>query len=176
MSIRTNCINCGAPLERENKSCAYCGTVRPSETGRPLNLILKNKKFRMNALYPMLLGAGITMVIYIYLFAFNDFSETEMVRITPVWFFFIIFGLYGYFAEYMMNKVIVGEGKNISAAYNKWLQGFLKRHLFTGFILAIILLPFSFIKLRNSLLIAFIGSVIWGILLYIFFAAIFPAL
>jgi len=40
----------------------------------------------------------------------------------------------------------------------------------------IILLPFSFIKLRNSLLIAFIGSVIWGILLFIFFAAIFPAL
>ena len=130
----------------------------------------------MTAFYPMLLGAGLTMVLYIYLFAFDDFSETEMVRITPVWFFFIIFGLYGYFAEFMMNRVIVGKGKDISAAYHKWLSVFLKGHIFLGFILMIILFPFSFIKLRNSLLIAFIGSVIWGILLFIFFAAIFPAL
>lgn len=177
MNNPKNCLNCGAPaIDPESKRCAYCGTVYSLDEKQPLTRILKNKTFRMTALYPMLIGAGITMVIYIYMFAFDDFSETQMVRITPVWFFFIIFGLYGYFAEYLMNKVIIGEGKTISGAYNKWLNSFLKRHIFSGFILMIILLPFSFIKFRNSLLIAFTGSFIWGILLFIFFTAIFPAL
>jgi hypothetical protein len=169
-------MNCGAPVNPDNNRCAYCKTAQSLMERQLLGQILKNKSFRMTALYPMLLGAGITMVVYIYMFAFDDFSETAMVRITPIWFFFIIFGLYGYFAEYMMNKVIVGEGENISDAYNRWLSRFLRRHIFPGFILMIILLPFSFIKFRNSLLIAFTGSFIWGILLFIFFAAIFPAL
>ena len=39
-----------------------------------------------------------------------------------------------------------------------------------------ILSAFNILKFRNSLLVAFTGSVIWGILLLIFFNWIFPAL
>ena len=137
---------------------------------------MKNKKFRIAGLYPILLAAGIAVVFYIYLFAFDDLSEDQLVGLTPLWFFLIIFGLYGYFAEFLMSRIIVGKGKNIPEAYSKWVPEFIERHPFWGMLLALILSPFSFIKTRNSLLIAFTGSAIWGILLLIFFMGIFPAL
>ena len=173
--LPTNCINCGAPIEVGGKSCNYCGSALLKDTKNPIK-ILQNKRFRMNALYPMLMGAGFTIIIYIYIFSFNKYSETEMIHITPVWFFFIIFGIYGYFAENMMNRIIMGEGKNISEAYRNWQESFLRKHIFSGLALMIILFPFTFMTFRNSLLIAFLGSVIWGVLLLFFFRVIFPAL
>jgi len=173
---RKNCINCGGPLDRSKEKCIYCGTATDFETKKKITLVLKNKKFRITGLYPILIGMGIAIVLNIYLFAFNNLSETQLVGFTPLWFFLIIFGLYGYFAEFLMNRIIDGKGKNIPDAYNKWVAEFVKRHLFIGLVLALILSPFSFIKTRNSLLVAFTGSVIWGILLLIFFMGIFPAL
>lgn len=175
MRNNNHCLNCGAPVAPEKQECLYCGTSYKTAGPNPLG-ILKNKSFRMNALYPMLIGAGLTILIYIYAFAFNNFSETQMVNITPLWFFFITFGLYGFFAEKMMNHVIAGQGKDISSAYRKWLQNFVKKHILMGLILGILLLPFNFLNTRNSLLIAFLGSAIWGLILLFFFAAIFPAL
>jgi hypothetical protein len=172
---RTNCINCGGPLEPGVNKCIYCGTANV-DGGSFINLFFKNKKFRVTALYPILLILGIAIAIYIYGFAFDDFSETELVSLTPLWFFFIIFGFYGYFAEYLMKKVISHKGGNLSDAYKRWTVKFLKLHLFLGVLGMIFLLPFAFIRTRNSLLIAFAGSALWGILLLIFFQAIFPAL
>ncbi len=173
---KTNCINCGGPLEPGRERCIYCGTMANVEGKKSIALLFRKKQFRVTTLYPILLGLGIAIVVYVYGFAFDDFSETQLVSITPLWFFFIIFGGYGYFAEFLMKRVIDGQGKNLSAAYKKWTAKFLSRHLFIGGILAILLSPFAFINTRNSLLIAFLGSVIWGILLLIFFQGIFPAL
>lgn len=172
---RTNCINCGGPLEPGLKKCIYCGTAN-LDNGSFFYRFFKNKRFRVNALYPILLFLGIAIAVYIYGFAFDDFSETELVSITPLWFFFIVFGGYGYFAEFLMKRVINGEGKNLNDAYKRWTVKFLKLHLFLGVIGLILLIPFAFIRTRNSLLIAFAGSAIWGILLLFFFQAIFPAL
>jgi len=134
-----------------------------------------NKKFRVTALYPILLTVGIGIAVYIYGFAFDDFSETQLVGLTPLWFFFIIFGAYGYFAEFLMKRIITGQGTSIAAVYKSWWSQFLRRHLLGGMILGIFLSPFALIKTRNSLLIAFVGSILWGILLVIFFKGIFPA-
>ncbi len=172
---KTNCINCGGPPAPGKKRCVYCGTM-VVEGKKSFTLLFKSKKFRVTALYPILLGLGIAIAVYIYGFAFDDFSETQLVNLTPLWFFFIIFGGYGYFAEFLMKKIIEGEGTDLPKAYKKWTGKFLARHLFLGLILGILLSPFALIKTRNSLLIAFLGSVLWGILLLIFFQAIFPAL
>jgi len=171
----TNCINCGAPLDLKNKICRYCGTAIIINKKNPLSL-LKFKKFRVKGLYPLLLFSGLAVLFYIYGIAFNTFSETLLIQITPLWFFPIVFGSYGYFAEFLMSKVVNDEGKSISDAYNKWINNYLKRHIFSGMVLTVLMLPFSFLKFKNSLLIALTGSMIWGVLLIIFFNGIFPAL
>jgi len=173
---KTNCINCGGPLKPGYQQCVYCGTMTDDEKQNPFTSIFKNRQFRVKALYPILLALGILIAIYIYGFAFDSFSETQLVSITPLWFFFIVFGGYGYFAESMMKRIVEKGEQNLSQAYKKWVGGFLHAHLFLGLMAVIILSPFAFIKTRNSLLIAFAGSAMWGILLLIFFQAIFPAL
>lgn len=172
---RTNCINCGGPLEPGVEKCIYCGTANV-DGGSYVHRFFKNKNFRVKALYPILLFLGIAIAVYIYGFAFDDFSETQLVSITPLWFFFIIFGGYGYFAEFLMKRVIDGEGDNLNDAYKRWTFKFLKFSFALGILAMIVLVPFAFIRTRNSLLIAFAGSALWGILLLIFFQAIFPAL
>jgi hypothetical protein len=173
---RTNCINCGGPLEAGLSTCIYCGTTTQRENQSLFDHIFKNRSYRVNGIYPILLGLGIIIMLYIYLIAFDDFSETQLVTITPLWFFFITFGIYGYFAEYLMKQVIDGKGVNLKEAYKKWVGKYLRYHFIIGIILIVVLAPFSLIRTRNSLLIAFAGSLMWGILLLIFFQAIFPSL
>lgn len=169
-----NCRNCGAPVNPDNNSCRYCRTFQDSKN--PIDRIIKNKKVRTRGIYPFLILAGILVVLYVYGIAFDDFSETQLITITPLWFFLIIFGTYGYFSEKLLTLAVARGDDSISTSYRKWMAQFAKNHLFLTLILSVLLFPFNFLKFKNSLLIATIASLIWGILLLIFFQGIFPSL
>lgn len=175
--MTTNCINCGAPLDPTLKQCHYCGSKYFTQNETiPWNYFLKSRKIRTHAIYPLLLLIGVCLVIFIYGIEFDHFSETALIQITPMWFFPIVFGTFGFTAEKMLHYVAAGEAPTIGEAYRKWIKTFVSKHLLIGLIVSIFLFPFSFFKNNYPLLIAFLGSAIWGILLLIFFNGIFPSL
>jgi len=177
MNESQHCINCGGPLDPKLPKCIYCGSpIFGKGTPKPWNYFLQSKKIRTRAIYPALILIGTILVIYIYLIAFDRFSETTLVQITPLWFFPIVFGGFGYTAEKMLGLIAVGQATSIADAYKKWIQSFIAVNPLIGFIVAIFLFPFTMFNTKNSILIAFLGSAVWGILLLIFFNGIFPSL
>ena len=167
-----NCINCGAPVNPKKKACSYCQTYYSISKYN----ILKNQSFRKRAIYPTSLFLGLFIVVGIYGFMFDSFSETMLVQITPVWYFLIIVGLYGYKAEDLINDIVSGKSLNFSDAYSTWLQSVYANNLLFGFLASILFFPFPMFKKITPLFTAFSGALIWGALLSFFFAVIFPAL
>ena len=169
------CKNCHGPLKPGLDRCEYCGVYLVVPASRPWERVTKSRSARKGLIYPALILAGVAAVLYIYGYAFDDFSETELVRITPLWFFAITFGTYGYVAEKMLDRVAAGREPNIAAAYVNWRAENFKAHPMTAMLLSLLLITFTYVKTTSSLLTAFLGSAAWGVLLWIFFTGIFPA-
>jgi hypothetical protein len=123
----------------------------------------------MKILYTIFIVAALAIIIYVYGIAFDSFSETVLVQVTPLWFFLLIFGIYGFIAEKIIKKTEQGETQSFPQAASTVINA-------VPLIGPIFLFPFYFIKGKSSLLVSFIGAIIWGVLLAIFFVAIFPQL
>jgi len=167
-----NCINCGAPINPHRENCEYCDTYFNISK---LN-IFKNKKIRKKAIYPTFLFFGLFTVVAVYLVFFDNFSETELVQITPIWYFAIVLGLYGYKAEDLVNDIVNRKADNFRDAYLKWKHRLYENNILIGFLLSILFFPFPFFTKITPFSTALIGALIWGILLAVFFTGIFPAL
>ena len=50
----------------------------------------------LKKIYQIAIIAGITLAVFLYGFAFDNFSETELVRLAYLWLPLIFFGLAGY--------------------------------------------------------------------------------
>lgn len=167
-----NCINCGAPINPHKENCAYCGTYLDASK---LN-IFKNKRIRKRAIYPSFLFFGISILLAVYLLFFDSFSETELVQITPIWYFSIILGLYGYKAEDLVNNIVNGNANNFKDAYLNWTKELYESNFLIGLVISIIFFPFPMFKRITPFVTALTGALIWGVLLAVFFAGIFPSL
>ncbi len=167
-----NCINCGAPINPNRENCEYCGTYFDVSK---LN-IFKNRSIRKKAIYPAFIFFGLFTMVAIYLIFFDNFSETELVQITPIWYFSIVLGLYGYKAEDLVNNIVSGKAKDFKTAYLNWTKKLYKSNPLFGLIISILFFPFPFFKKITPFLTALTGAFIWGILLAIFFEGIFPNL
>lgn len=122
----------------------------------------------------MSIASGLLLAAYIYLVAFDEFSETMLVRITPLWFFPIVFGYYGFVADRMARQLPESHFDrvaNLLLSIIRETQGGLGR----GFGL-IVHAPFIIIKSKRPLLVALGGAAIWAIMLLVFFTFIFPKL
>jgi hypothetical protein len=170
-----NCLNCGAAITPKLEKCSYCGTYHASKTTYPLALI-KNKKFRKFGLYPFVIGFGVIIAILVYAVYFDNLSETALINLTPVWYFALIFGLYGYKAERLMTMVVNGEAEDFRDAYKKWIRELSEISPIVSFLAALLYFPFPLFNRMSPLLTASSGAVIWGILLLVFFNGIFPKL
>ena len=171
-----HCRNCGAPLDPRQQRCAYCGAWQGFESTQPWNLLFQSRKTRVRFIYPLLIAAGLLVAVFIFGLAFDRLSETTLVRLTPIWFFLIVFGIYGYVAEKLLASVYSGESASVPAALGKWLKQTISQHPLFGLLAALLLFPFLLTKARSSLLAALLGSLVWGVLLLIFFEFVFPAL
>lgn len=122
-------------------------------------------------LYSICISIGLAIFFYIYIYDFNSFSETKLIRITPVWMFPLIFGIYGFMAQSLFSPR--------DSKYHDVSELLMKKSDFNKFFLPffpILFMPFFFIKSREPLKVALIGSVIWLGFMVFFFEAIFPAL
>ncbi len=117
---------------------------------------------------------GVLIAIYIYLLNFDSFSETVLIRITPLWFFPIVFGYYGFVSQRMAAKLEKSHFENVADLLFSVIQGSTGKigKLISLFVHA----PFIIIKSKRPILVALGGSIIWAILLIIFFEVIFPML
>ena len=117
---------------------------------------------------------GLLIAAYIYLLNFDNFSETLLIRITPIWFFPIVFGYYGFVSLRMAAQLDKSHFETVADLLFSVIRetsGTVGK-LISLFIHA----PFIIIKSRKPILVALGGSTIWAILLVIFFEAIFPML
>lgn len=156
--------------------CGYCGVYLAVPPSRPWERVTKNREARVRLIYPALIVLGVAIVVYLYGHDFDSRSETFLVQITPLWFFCITFGTYGYVAEKMLARVADGRAPDISAAFVAWRKESFSAHPFSAMFLGLLLFTFTFVKTTSSLLTAFIGSAAWGVLLWFFFTGIFPSL
>ncbi|MFE2266659.1 hypothetical protein [Streptomyces griseosporeus] len=104
----------------------------------------------------------------IYLVSFDEFSEEELVTVTPLWFFPVVFGLYGLVSQRLLRRVADGHGTD----------GRLTRATvrLAGPVAGLMLLPFLAVKWRSSLLVSLVAAAVWALLLWLFFALVFPSL
>ena len=170
------CKNCHAPMAPDEARCGYCGVYLAVPPGRPWERVTRSRAARVRLIYPALIFIGVGIVLYLYGYDFDSRSETFLVQITPLWFFSITFGAYGYVAEKMLTRVAEGREPDIAAAYVKWRKESFAAHPFTAMFLSLLLFTFTHVKTTSSLLTAFIGSAAWGVLLWIFLTGIFPSL
>ncbi|MBP7461011.1 MAG: zinc ribbon domain-containing protein [Candidatus Delongbacteria bacterium] len=176
MAIQTNCINCGAALDPNFPQCRYCGTYQQFDPVRPYRYILQNHRIRTRAIYPVMLIAGLVLCGLIYGVMFDQLSEERLMILTPAWFFLITFGLYGYTAEKVMAAMIRDQLPSMAEAYRKFQKEHLAPLSLIGMILSLLLIPMLMIPGRSSIRVAFWGSLIWGIMLVLFFQMVFPNL
>lgn len=167
-----NCVNCGAPVNPHRENCEYCGTYFDVSKFN----IFKNRNIRKKAIYPVFLFFGLISVVAIYFVFFDDLSETELVQITPIWYFSIVLGAFGYKAEDLVHDIVTGKAEDFRDAYLKWKQKLYQTNILAGLFISILFFPFPFFTKITPFSIALIGALIWGILLALFFNGIFPAL
>lgn len=170
------CPNCGAPPTGDGVRCGWCG-VRLAPAAHAWNVVY-HRSTRVRLVYPLLIVTGAALAGLLYLVAFDRLSETMLVRLTPAWFFCLTFGIFGYVAEKLLDRLADGRAQTVAEAYRGWRGDIFLEHPLPALILALMLFPLGSWRSRtsSSLLIACVGSAVWGILLLVFFSFVFPAL
>jgi len=112
-------------------------------------------------IYYLTIVLGLFVGAYTYFEVFNTITEFELLLLSLLALFLVIFGLYGLKAESLMNKFIA-EGKTenfcVEASYYAKNKGMLGK---------LFLFPFMKVKSKNSLVISFLGSLAWIVILLI---------
>jgi hypothetical protein len=112
-------------------------------------------------IYYFAIIAGLFVAAYVYFEVFNMITEFQLLLYSLLALFLVIFGLYGLKAESLMKKFRAnGKTDNfcIEASYYAKNKGVLGK---------LFLFPFMKVKSKNSLVISFLGSVAWVVILLI---------
>ncbi|KUN80123.1 hypothetical protein [Streptomyces griseoruber] len=123
----------------------------------------------LTAVYVIALLGGLAAAGYVYLVAFDDFSESELVSVTPLWFFPIVLGLYGFVSQRLLRRMATGGARTLHEAARMSID-------VAGHWAALVLFPFLVLRWRSSLLVSLAAAVFWAVLLWLFFALVFPSL
>ena len=112
-------------------------------------------------IYYSAIALGLFLAAYAYFVSYDLISEFQLLLYSVLALFLVIFGLYGLKAENLMKK-FDAEGKTenfcIEASYYAKNKGVLGK---------LFLFPFMKVKSKNSLVISFLGSFAWIVILLI---------
>ncbi|WP_258053300.1 hypothetical protein [Streptomyces sp. Ru72] len=123
----------------------------------------------LTALYVMALFGGLVGAWLIYLVMFDEFSESDLVAITPLWFFPIVFGLYGLISQRLLRRSATRRAGTLAEAARMSITVAAPWAL-------LLIFPFLVLKWRSSLLVSLVAVVFWAVLLWLFFELLFPIL
>ncbi len=181
------CPTCGASSSPKKERCDYCGnyllhlTIFEQRTKASAEVEKSEDYFTyfisLKRLYQFTIAIGSLMAIYLYFIAFNDFSETELVIFSPVWFLCIHFGISGLYTEKAVKLILKREAKTFAEGLQKATESL--SPILTVIIYIVFIPPFFILnlkKLSSPLLISLLTTIAWAGLLYFFFVAIFPSL
>lgn len=104
---------------------------------------------------------SILAAVYAYFLVFNQITRFSLLMYTLLGLFLLFFGMYGLYAEWLWKKFRekgITENLCIEASYYVQKRGFISK---------ILLFPFTKIKSKNSLVIAFFGSLAWIVIFLI---------
>ena len=132
----------------------------------------------MARLYEAFIALGLGAAVYLYVVAFDDFSETALVRLSYVWVGVLAFGLHGRLASELSAAVAAGEAETTRAAVGV-IEKKPGRSWFAR--LSIVALPTLLLftnepTRRKPFLAALLVTVLVLATLAFFFEAIFPSL
>jgi hypothetical protein len=112
-------------------------------------------------IYYSTIAGSLFVAAWVYFVAFNGATGFQLMLFALLALFLMIFGLYGLKAESLMKKFIA-EGKTenfcIEASYYAKNKGLIGK---------IFLFPFMKVKSKNSLVISFLGSIAWMVIILI---------
>lgn len=112
-------------------------------------------------IYYFAIVVALFVLAWAYFEVFNQITEFELLLYSLLALFLLIFGLYGLKAESLMKK-FVAEGKTenfcVEASYYAKNKGLIGK---------IFLFPFMKVKSKNSLVISFLGSAVWMVIILI---------
>lgn len=159
MDVR--CPHCHQVVRVPPPDVPYASPVPvPSGATEPITL---------TALYVTALIGGVMAAGLIYGVMFDEFSESELVSCTPLWFFPIVFGLYGFISQRLLRRMASGRAQSLHEAARMSID-------VAGHWAALFLFPFLVLRWRSSLLVSIAAAVFWAALLWLFFTAVFPTL
>ena len=134
-------------------------------------------------LYLAGIATGIGLLVYFYLFNFDNMSETQLVNSVLYWYVPLIFGIYGIIAARIKSKITDPEMSAVKYLFSgrDGLLLFLIIFIGCGGLLGLILLliPLAIFKVSTpqfDLKVALLGTLLCMGLLWLFFQVLWPAL
>ncbi|HMB90130.1 MAG TPA: hypothetical protein VKP65_04735 [Rhodothermales bacterium] len=133
---------------------------------------------REKHIYEFFFLAGVFGAVYLYAFHFDDFSETELVRVSYLWIAALVFGAHGVIATEVKALMDAGQAttyqEGLTARGKQENRSFLSR-------LATVFLPsylgiMALFKIKQPFLVALTAATGWIFALFLFLEGIFPAM
>ena len=132
--------------------------------------------------YRLLTMAAVAAAVYLYVFRFDRFSETQLVRMAYIWLPAMVLGIYGLVAEGVAAAARTESTPRFSDALGNWFdrQPILKSNALLRLVVTLFLTPLMaaafFARTSSPFVLALIGALIWLVGLKFFFDGIFPLL
>lgn len=181
------CPCCGASTPPDAARCEYCESyllrLTPLER-RSMSAAVgeggsaDGALFRsLRPLYLLCIAAGVGMCFWLYFIAFDDFSETELVRLSPIWFLLFHFGVSGLYTEKAVRLILGGKADSFAAALAAATAEV--SPIARLVVWVVFTPPFALLGLRkvsSPLMLSGITTLAWAGLLYAFLVGVFPNL
>lgn len=131
-----------------------------------------------NHLYEFFFLAGFFGAVYLYAFHFDDFSETELVRVSYAWIAALVFGGHGIIASEV--KAVLDTDAAATVNQSITARGKLENRSYLSRLATVFLFSYvgivSLLKLKQPLPIALVAVAGWIGALFLFLEGIFPGL
>lgn len=119
--------------------------------------------------YSAFIMLAVILAVDIYFIEFDSYKESTLMYLTPVWIFFLLFGIFGLILQKQLKICKGKDGIDFSTGMGYWVskQGYFGR---------LFLFPYKHLKFKSLFLMAFLGALIWTFCVFLFIAILFSKL